>query len=265
MFRRQLPLALAVIFVAVLFGVRAAVTPLVAAPVNDPTTLYLTGRDLSQPVDHETWCGDCEGVDWTTGSPWTVNPGWVTGYTPPIINPPEDAGFGGIRYGCEYDSDDWFEYKAFGGVFTANTTLTATECRWRYASRYSYGGTVYYTKFTSSSPDLVITWTFDWGAGSVSYTLPPPVAVRGGWQYWACLGNPVATGIEIIAVPDSHDGHGGFEVVTVTITNPTGRKAGKSGGYFGDDWRGLGAHCNYQPWGQPPMIGPEGQPGITWL
>lgn len=223
----------------------AAVAPVQAAPVQEPTTLYLVGRAIISPVDHETWCGDCVGPgeeDYTINSPWTINPGWVTGYTPPIIDPPEDPDFGGIAYGCLYDSDDYFEYRTTGNVLSEGASLIATECVWRQVSRFSYGGPWFMTRFTSSSPDLVITWTWDWGAGQISHTIPAVAFPGKEWRYDACVLNPQAPGGEVIPVPGSHDGDGIWEVITITVTNP-GRKASKTGGLFLNDFRDNGAWC----------------------
>lgn len=217
--------------VAVILAV-TLLAPSAKAGPNDPTTLYLDGRHIAQPVDWQTWCGDCVFTDYTTGSPWTTNPGWVTGYTPPVAaNTSQTTSF--PEPGCLWDSDDWFDYKtnAGGSTIAAGANLVATECRWRTTGTVGYGGWHTYTHFSSSSGSLVFTIKWDWGTGSLSHVVP---AVLSGqeYRYDACLTNPGAPGGVDVPVPGSHDGHGIWEVVTFSISNP-GRKASKTGGIFG--------------------------------
>jgi len=240
MIRRQLPLIFTVAWIAALFGVSGVL----AGYDNSPTTLYLSERHDARPVDNATWCGDCGGVDYTTGSPWTINPGWVPGYTPPIIAP--RGGGTAVEEGCLWDSDDYFFYQTSGNVLGANTTLTLTECNW-WTYNSASGGRINYVVFHSSSPDLIIKYRWDWDAGSRSYTLPAPVRDGTSWLYHTCLAHPQPEGATIIDVPGSHDGHAGWQLETVTITNPTGRKTSKTGGFIGSDARDYLLYCQGGP------------------
>lgn len=234
--------------------IAASAAPVAAAPIQEPTTLYLDQRYTADPVDRQTWCGDCPFTDYTQGSPWTVNPGWLPGYTPTILREATGAGSQRDR-GCMWDSDDWFEYRTQGNIFDPNTTFVATECRWRQINPHTSGGDLFYLSFQSASPDLVMDVTWDWGAGSVTYTYPPPIATQGKlWVYGGatqfggrgtCLWPPTAHGGVEFPIPDSHDGVAFWEEITVTISNPTGRKAGKSGGFFGTDYRDNGLYCDW--------------------
>src|SRR5258706_16001461 len=64
------------------------------------------GHHTADPVDHLTWCGDCSGTDYTTGSPWVVNPhdSWPFGL-------PTNGAF---EPGCMWDSDDSYSYVSTG-------------------------------------------------------------------------------------------------------------------------------------------------------
>lgn len=231
---------------AAVFGLVASLLLVGAARAGGqlPVALYLTERYTAQPVDWQTWCGDCgPNVDYTTQEPWTVNPGWVPGYMPPIALTPV-GGTSNHDNGCLFDSDDWFEYHVSGDTFAPNTTLVATECRWRGVGRFE-GGELLYLRFQSASPDLIVTASWDWGAGSADYTFAP---VPGQGQLWTygygmCLLNPLATGGVYVPVPGSHDGSAIWELVTITITNPTSRKVGKTSGFFGDDFRSNSLWC----------------------
>jgi hypothetical protein len=226
-----------------------AAPPSQAAISNDPTALYLDGRHIAQPVDWQTWCGDCVGLtdtsvepNYTDQEPWTVNPGWVSGYTPPVLAD-ESLATSAPEHGCLWDSDDYFDYKTRGTVFPANTTLTATECRWRDSGIFNQGGVHNYIKISSSSPELLIRIKWDWGSGFAIYNVTPTSSGQ-TWNYVACLTNPTAPTGAFIPVPDSHDGMAIWEVITVTMINPTSRKISKTGGIFGAGWLEPSVWCS---------------------
>jgi len=234
------------LLIAILATLTLAVQPVSASYSNDPTTVFMHSRHNAQPVDQQTWCGDCVGPgesDYTIKEPWTVNPGWLPGYTPPIALPAV-GGTSDRDEGCMWDSDDWFRYESSGNVFPPNTTLTMTECRWANTySPYGLGGSNNLILWYSTSPDLVFTVRWEWEGGFRTYTLPAPIRSGNQYEYRACLLGPPAWGGTEIAVPNSHDGHGVYQLETITITNPTNRKTSKTGGFITTDYRGIYAYC----------------------
>lgn len=202
------------------------ITLSLVAPVNagndtSPTTFNLAEKRLFTPVDNETWCGDCVATDYTTGSPWTVNPTQ-----------------------CLWDIDDYFEYNSSGNIMAPGASISFSECHiYAIASRFYTGGVLNYTVWRSSSPDLQIKYTWTWDAGSKSFTLPPPIKSGTQYLYQFCLYAPPPIGGTSVAIPDSHDGTGIYQTQTVTITNPTNKKVGKTGGIVGSDLRDYGLWC----------------------
>lgn len=230
----------------VLFVLVIGVAPVQAAWSNGPITIGLAEHDLRDPVDVETWCGDCRGVDYTTGSPWTINPGWVEGYIPPIDTPASGTN---IEGGCLWDVDDTYQYLTSGNVMEPGQSLSVDECIWQGPNFRRNGGQTNHVQWRSPSPDLVITHTWSWKMddgtmASKSYTLPGPVSVTQGiYLYQACIRAPGVPHGDLIAVPGSHDGEAVWQVLTITATNPTSKKISKTGGLFGADPRDWGLYC----------------------
>lgn len=218
-----------------------------ANPANDPTTLWNEQRHIGEHVDHDTWCGDCIDVDYTTGEPWVINPGWLPGYTPPIILPENPSGSTEHDDGCSWDLDDFFEYTSQGGIFGPGASLSLTECLWyTHAFRYGWTGATHNALvWRSTSPDLVITYKWEWDAGVKTYTVAPPIKSGTTWEYRTCLVAPPPVGGTKIDVPNSHGGQAIWVLQTITITNPTNKKASKTGGFITTDYRGIGAYCPY--------------------
>lgn len=236
---RALLLAVAAILV---FAVPAS-----AAWSSDPIDISLTEHLIRNPVDHETWCGDCnDGEDYMAGSPWTINPGWVEGYIPPIDTPGAGPS---VMGGCLWDVDDTYRYETTGGVMAAGQVLAMDECIWQGPNLRRNGGQINHIQWRSPSPNLVIRhewkWTLtDGTTASKSYTVPGPVSVSQGiYLYQTCVRAPGVVGGVLVAVPGSHDGEGVYQVLTITVTNP-GKKIGKTGGLFGADPRDYSAFCN---------------------
>lgn len=226
--------------------VSPTISPAQAAYLNSPISLVLTERLIRQPVGVDTWCGDCIGEDYTTGSPWTINPGWVEGYTPPITWP--EAG-SNIGEGCMWDVDDTFQYETNGNIMAPGVSLIATECRWpdNTIQINSAGGKAHFLRWWSPSPKLIIRYDFTWDAGSASYVAPEPTIFSSGvYEYRVCIEAPPGAlgGTMIDPIPGSHDGDGVYEEIRVTITNPTTKKLNKTGGFFGTDIRDEGTWCN---------------------
>jgi len=233
---------------AILLGL-FLVAPVNAGPNNDITTLSLQERHNAVPVDRQTWCGDCPGVDFHLGSPWTVNPGWVPGYTPPIILPP--GGGTAVQEGCMWDSDDYFHYGTYGNIMNPGAVLTATECRWEDSTRFASGGDLNMIRWYSSSPDLIIKYKFEWDTGSVTYIIPQPkkstITTGNIWEYSDCFRAPPNRGSTSFPIPNSHDGRASYQLDTVTITNPTNKKVSKTGGFFTTDLRSYSLYCANGP------------------
>ncbi len=197
---------------------------LLAAPASqDPLAFALRGQGDSghhvvNPVDSLTWCGDCVGTDWTTGSPWVVNPrdSWPFGLPAQSFEP-----------GCLWDSDDSYSYTATGNIIDAGVSAVVTECTYQPSvpAPLTFLTNV---AIRSSSPDLIVTQTWTWDGGSVTHTFTPVSDAR-EWRYADCLAPPVSTGTPV-EVPGSHGGFGIPTLVTVTVSNPTSRKIGKTGG-----------------------------------
>lgn len=216
------------------------VAPVSAGWSSDPLTIAQHERLIRQPIGSQTWCLDCVGVDYTTGSPWTINPGWVEGYIPPIDTPVADVG--NTADGCLWDVDDTYQYQTGGNVMAAGQTFTIDECIWQGPNSRRSGGEDNYVVWRSPSPNIEIRYEWEWTLtdGSVAhaaYTLPGPTSLdKSMYTYAACVRAPGVVGGKVIAVPGSHDGIGVYQVMTVTITN-TGRKVGKTGGLLGSDIR----------------------------
>jgi hypothetical protein len=229
----------------------AACLPLAFAPPaqagwsSDPIQLTLTEHLIHNPVDRATWCGDCLGEDYTTGSPWTVNPGWVPGYVPPIDTP---GGGPSVMDGCLWDTDDTYLYETSGNVMDAGQVLAFDECIWQGPNNRRNGGQNNYGIWRSPSPDAVIRYEYAWAmtdgsTRTVSYTVPGPESVsKGVYTYRACVRAPSVIGGVLVAVPGSHDGDGVYQVLTVTVTNTAGKVA-KTGGFFGSDPRDTSTYC----------------------
>jgi hypothetical protein len=53
------------------------------------------------------------------------------------------------------------------------------------------------------------------------------------WSYFACVWSPpLNASDQVVTIPNSHGGTGVPQLITVTVTNPTSRKVGKTGGYI---------------------------------
>ena len=181
---------------------------------NEPLTFVLRygdqGHHINQPVDYLTWCGDCGGVDYHSGTPWVINPS-----------------------DCIWDSDDFFSYVSQGSVLAAGASASIQECRYAgfLGAPYDYLG----INLTSSSPDLQVVERWRWSGGEVgAFTAPtfdPSVRL---WRYHDCIQAPFAQA-PLIEIPDSHGGYALPQVETVTVMN-LGRKAGKTGGVISSNY-----------------------------
>lgn len=183
---------------------------------NDPLMFHArfgdAGHNISQPVDYLTWCGDCIGVDYTTGTPWVVNP------TP-----------------CSWDSDDFFSYVSEGSVLASDATAGMSECVYAGADPgahpYRYLGVF----LQSASPDLLVTETWAWDGGSLSTTTSPSYDQSlHAWRYFDCIQAPFAQE-PLVEVSGSNGGFAFPQAVSVTVTN-TGRKALKTGGVISSNY-----------------------------
>lgn len=202
-----------------------------AGPSNDPLTFQLqygqTGHQTFDPVGWQTWCGDCFNVDYTTGTPWVVNPRSSWPYNLPTN--------GAAEPGCMWDQDDTFDYLSSGNVLAAGASAGVTECIYAGtnpgAHSYGYFGAL----IRSPSPDLVITETWTWAGGSVTTVAPAPVfdqATR-SYKYLDCLITPwPAYGTPLVTIPGSNGGQAVPQLMTVSLSNPTSQKVGKTGGTF---------------------------------
>lgn len=199
--------------------------PVAGAPSNDPLRFVLDSRHTANPVDYLTWCGDCGGIDYTTGDPWVVNPrsNWPYGF--PVVSGPS------IEPGCLWDTDDSYRYSSQGNVFAAGASLSVTECRY---SAVEGGGPLLLTDILiwSPSPDLDVTESWAWNQTTVSTSVTPTFdpAVH-LWRYFDCIRSPRPPfGTPLVTVPDSHGGQAVTQLVSVTVSNPTSKKLLKTGG-----------------------------------
>jgi len=196
--------------------------PVQAGP-NDPLAfglLYgLNGHHTADPVDYETWCGDCVGVDYQTGTPWVVNPHTSWPYNIPLAD---------FQPGCMWDSDDHYDYINSGSVLAAGVSTSVTEC-W-----YAIGAVSADTDIgiTSSSSALLVTETFTWDAGSTTVTISPILTTTRAWSYFGCIPLPPTPGGTFQTIPGSNGGTAIPELVTVTVANPTTHKIGQTGGFI---------------------------------
>jgi hypothetical protein len=218
--KRQLLLILAVVWIAALFGVRSAI----AGPSNDPLRFEfdygLAGHHTAQPVDYLTWCGDCGGVDYHTGTPWVVNPRttWPYNLTPgPLPGEP----------GCMWDTDDRYKYVNTGNVLAAGASASTTECL--YAGDLGYPSRNHDIYVLSPSPNLLVTMKTEWSRTVIATIVPVYDAGLHAWRYLGCYRAPQAIGDQAVTIPDSNGGQAVPQLVTVTVANPTSQKIGKTG------------------------------------
>jgi hypothetical protein len=176
---------------------------------STPLTFSLDQRHVVSPIDYETWCGDCRTVDYTTGSPWAINPTQ-----------------------CMWDSDDSYDYRSEGNVIPAGGSVSIHECRYADSAQGTYIWLPTDVSIYSASPDLAVTERFTWDTGSKTYTITP---TRSGsqWHYFGCIYAPHPDGGTMQSVAGSHDGTGIAQDITVIIANLTKQKVGKTGGQIG--------------------------------
>jgi hypothetical protein len=179
-------------------------SPAQAAWPNEPLAFTLDDKTIYQPVGTQTWCMDCIGVDYTTQEPWVVN-----------------------RTTCTWDVDDRWTYRG-AGVLAAGATASFSECSLRSRVDQNLAS----TNLSSPSPNLVVTYSFAWDAGSYVVAVPPvwdPAYHR--YDYDACIDVPFPYSGTDVEIPDSHGGTAVPVTVTGSITN-AGGKIGKTGGAF---------------------------------
>src|SRR3954452_12913422 len=176
----------------------AAILAAPASAANRPLSFHLAQREFFEPVDTLTWCGDCVSADYLMASPWVVNPGT-----------------------CLWDSDDDYNYASSGNVFPAGSTFSFSECRWNVISDQDI---FVFADIVSASPNLVVTETFTWDTGSATYVIPA-TASGNDYEYHGCIRNAYPYGGTDVSVPGSNGGHGIYQKVTFTISNPTKRSA----------------------------------------
>jgi hypothetical protein len=197
-----------------------------AGPSNDPLTwqlLYGTaGHQIFDPVDRLTWCGDCIGETPTSGPNWIVNPRDSWPFFLPAPPAPAQAG-------CMWDSDDLFTYVSSGNVLAAGASAGITECLYAgYWWSWPFG-----VNITSPSPNLIVTETWQaWNGPTVTSQVPPPTYDTSVhlWRYKDCVRTAMVDSAYYVSVPNSNGGSSAPQLMTVTLTNPTSQKVGKTGG-----------------------------------
>src|SRR5205814_48024 len=115
-------------------------------------------------VDYETWCGDCVGVDYRSGSPWVVNP-----------------------TSCLWDSDDYYTYLSDGSTLGPGESVSIHECRYSDSADHTYLYLPTDVRISSSSAALSVTEAFTWDAGSATYTVAPVSQSNGKYLYFGCV------------------------------------------------------------------------------
>lgn len=232
-------------------GVALALAPITGAsakPVRaaGPTDLTFAlnglgdnGHHTVDPIDQLTWCGDCVGIDYTTGEPWVVNPhdNWPYGL-------PTN---GAQQTGCAWDSDDRWSYVSTGNVIAAGATATVTECR--YSTEGGYSKLLMDVGITSPSSALLVSIRWQWDTGFVVHpVLPTFDSGDHKWHYFECVDSAPPLGGTEVTIPNSHGGVSIPSLITVTVTNPTSQKIGKTGGFIeGGQLNGLSRGCA-SPW-----------------
>ena len=227
---------LALLGLALFAGSLVAADPTRAGP--SPMTLSLRENHAFHIVDYLTWCGDCvNGEDVTSQEPYTFQPGtyWPFDLSLPPTN--------NSQPGCRWDSDDYWFFGTSGNILDAGATASAQAC-W-YSSHYSSPYLLTYFVFRSASPDLLIREHFEWAGGS--HVSPYLVPIRDGsvWRYQQCWFGPQTPLGPVVEIPDSHGCMALPVRVTLTVTNPTTRKVGKTGGIWGADPRDQSLYCTY--------------------
>ena len=200
--------------------------PLTMAGPNDPMVFGLPqlndqNHHTADPVDGQTWCGDCVGTDWTTGTPWVVNPHDNWPYGLPT--------YGEFEPGCMWDSDDSYSWVTSGNVLAAGATASVTECIYANLGLPLLATDV---GITSGSPDLIVTEQWVEASQTVTDTIPAVFnRTDHQYHYFACIWSPRGLSVDQVSIPNSHGGVGVPQTITITVTNPTTQKIGKTGGY----------------------------------
>jgi hypothetical protein len=177
-------------------------SPLVLAPGG-----FDGARDVHQPVDWLTWCGDCVLTDFTSVTPWVSNP-----------------------TNCMWDTDDSYSYTATGSTLAPGASVAVNDCSYESTS---YGDPnvlqrsvmhAAYLDFTAPSSNLRIAYTFSWSGGSHTFA-PAPTwnAASKRYEYRACIViNGVANGTWT-QVPGANGGWGVPVSIAASVANPTSR------------------------------------------
>lgn len=202
--------------------------PTASARSDDALTFELgfgdQGHHIVNPVDYLTWCGDCVDADYHAGTPWVTNPGTTWPFELPAT----------AESGCLWDSDDFFSYVSRGSVFAAGVSITLRECRYAgfVGAPYSYIG----VNVRSSSPDLRVTERWTWAGGSVSTSTMPFFETKTHlWRYFDCIQGPFAQA-PLVTIPGSNGGQALPQLITLTVSNPTTRKATKTYGVISSNY-----------------------------
>jgi len=177
---------------------------LLAAIAMTALLFVQTQQHIAEPVDYLTWCGDCVGIDYTTGSPWVVNPST-----------------------CMWDSDDNYKYASEGSVLRSGATASVNECR--YASNTLTPTLPTVIDVMSPSPDLLVAEKWSWAGGAVLQHVPA-VADGRKYLYRTCAISPQPIDVPLVTIPNSHGGMAVPQQITVSVTNPTARTVRKTGG-----------------------------------
>src|SRR6185503_331317 len=175
--------------------------PASAGPSNAPLAFVLgfgiDGHHVVSPVDYLTWCGDCGGVDYHTGSPWVVNPRTTWPYLLAAGPAPGEPG-------CMWDTDDRYKYLSSGNVLAAGASVSTIECI--YAGDLGYPARNHDIYVVSPSPDLIVTMRTEWSRTVVATVVPTYDVGLHAWKYLGCYRSPQATGEQAAAIPDSNGG-----------------------------------------------------------
>jgi len=190
--RRQLPLILAVVWIAALCGVRSVL----AGPPSGNQDFILGGTypSIQNPVEQQSA---------KTNDECRVDP------TGCVYNPT----------GCMWDIDDQGQGGAFGrlaaGVSTSHSWCMEADWTWRLVG----------VNVGASRSDLVVTVSYQPQGFSVQLSPRPGTAYT--YDYTGCVIGPYYNqgDPQLTAVPESAGGVALQTVVTVTVTNPSARTA----------------------------------------
>ncbi len=201
-----------------------------------PLMFVLADHHTANPVDYQTWCGDCNYPDDYTAGYYVLNPHDNWPYSYPTT---------GKEPGCMWDSDDFYSWRGAnftGASLAPGASALFQECRYYGNGSPNGGGEVPLltdVKLAASARGLSITTTWAWDQNgtpaSITATVPAAAKVGNNWAYFDCVNSPPAAlngEPAYVTIPNSHGGVSTPQSITVTVTNPTSKTISKIVGHI---------------------------------